>query len=289
MTEYDYSPEGYERYMSTQNRVSNWVLAQNDRMHKYTNPYTNRSVSTPPASSSSSHHSSSRHGYDDRSPHRSSSSHTSHKDRPPPRRSLTTPAAPPSRSIPSHSHSRSQSQSQAPRSAHPNSNPTYYQPQPLSYGSPTYTATTHAVAYKHPQTHPQSQSTYRTYQYDTAAREIVLPPPRKGETYVIIPPTGRRVEVIVRLFFSFSSPSPSPLLSFPLSLLSFPAPFPILECNPKLTRHVAQDTTSSRSRSSSRSPQKHQQPLLKRLLGFGQPAVSVKTERHRSRSRTRSY
>jgi hypothetical protein len=160
MTEYDYSPEGYERYLSTQNRVSNWVQEQNTRMAKYTNPYT-RSVSTPPTASV--HRSSTRPS--DRSHHRSSS----HSSRPEPRRSLTTPAEATSRS----GHS-----SYAQHGAY------YYQSTaPISYTSPA--------------TASQGSQSYRTYQYDGSSREIVLPPPRAGETYVIIPPKGRRVEVVV--------------------------------------------------------------------------------------------
>ncbi|KAI0779166.1 hypothetical protein BC629DRAFT_1594541 [Irpex lacteus] len=215
MTEYDYSPEGYERYLSTQNRVSNWVQEQNHRMQKYTNPYTTRSVSTPPIEHA--HRSSSR----DRSHHRS----FSHTSRPEPRRSLTTPAE------------------AVPRSIHPSQIQTavpttyYHQPTaPVSYASPTSTAT-----YKQPKS-------YRTYQYDGTTREIVLPTPRAGETYVIIPPKGRRVEVID----SYGGPR------------------------------------SSSSKSSSRSPTspKKDQPLFKRLFtgfGGGQPTSSAKLSRSAGR------
>lgn len=157
MTEYDYSPEGYERYLATQNRVSNWVQSQNDRMQKYTNPYTTRAISTPPVEHS--HRSSSR----DRSHHRS----FSHTHRPEPRRSLTTPVE------------------AVPRSMHSShTQPTYH--QPIHYVAPSTV-------------YPQPKA-YRTYQYDGSTREIVLPPPRAGESYVIIPPKGRRVEVIVSRF-----------------------------------------------------------------------------------------
>ncbi|KAI0084083.1 hypothetical protein BDY19DRAFT_974432 [Irpex rosettiformis] len=222
MTEYDYSPEGYERYLSTQNRVSNWVQEQNHRMQKYTNPYTNRSVSTPPIEHA--RHSSSR----DRSHHRS----FSHTSRPEPRRSLTTPVE------------------AAPRSMHMSSTHTavpavYYNQAtaPLTYVSPTSMG-----AYQQPKS-------YRTYQYDGSTREIVLPTPRAGETYVIIPPKGRRVEVVDSYGGSRSS--------------------------------------SKSSLRGPTSPPKNQ-PLFKRLftgLGGGQPTSSAKLSRSSStrRERTRSY
>lgn len=240
MTEYDYSPEGYERYLSTQNRVSNWVQEQNHRMQKYTNPYTTRSVSTPPIEHA--HRSSSR----DRSHHRS----FSHTSRPEPRRSLTTPAE------------------AVPRSIHPSQIQTavpttyYHQPTaPVSYASPTSTA-----AYKQPKS-------YRTYQYDGTTREIVLPTPRAGETYVIIPPKGRRVEVIVSSLFVIAGRKP--IDSFQQDSYGGPR--------------------SSSSKSSSRSPTspKKDQPLFKRLFtgfGGGQPTSSAKLSRSSPRrERTRSY
>ncbi|KDQ58843.1 hypothetical protein JAAARDRAFT_56901 [Jaapia argillacea MUCL 33604] len=38
MTEYDYSPAAYERFMQTQNRVSHWVDRQSSAAPKYSNP-----------------------------------------------------------------------------------------------------------------------------------------------------------------------------------------------------------------------------------------------------------
>lgn len=174
MTEYDYSPEGYSKYMETQNRVSNWVSEQNTRMTRYTNPYTQaRSISTPPtdyAPRSSSRH---RDG-DPRSHQRSSSS--SHAPRPEPKRSLTTPAEAIPRSL--HTHV-------------PTQPATYYQhPAPVSYVAPTSQM-------------PKGYNTsYREYRYEPNSGEIVIPRPRAGETYVIIPPAGRRLEVVVSMLLS---------------------------------------------------------------------------------------
>ncbi|KAI0692908.1 hypothetical protein BC835DRAFT_1103609 [Cytidiella melzeri] len=240
MTEYDYSPEGYERHLATQNRVSNWVQEQNTRMQMYTNPYTTRGISTPP--SATSRRSSSRS--DERSPHRS----LSHASRPEPRRSLTTPAEAVSRSL------------------------------NLPYGQPAVQATYYPQnpSYVSPPSAYQVPKNYRTYQYDGNTREIVLPPPRAGETYVIIPPSGRRIEVVVSIF---SSSTDNMLI--PSSQDEYRG-------------------SRSSSRGSSRSPisPKKDQPLLKRLFtGFGQPSqpsakLSRSSTSHRStprRERTRSY
>ncbi|EPQ51718.1 hypothetical protein GLOTRDRAFT_122953 [Gloeophyllum trabeum ATCC 11539] len=39
MTEYDYSPEAYQRAMATHNRVSNWVVSQTYSRPQYNNPF----------------------------------------------------------------------------------------------------------------------------------------------------------------------------------------------------------------------------------------------------------
>jgi len=61
MTEYDYSPAAYDRYMRTQNRVSNWVSDSNAHERQYSNPFV-PSVANGGASASSSHISPSHHG-----------------------------------------------------------------------------------------------------------------------------------------------------------------------------------------------------------------------------------
>ena len=167
MTEYDYSPEGYERYLETQSRVSNWVADQSARI-QHPKSYT-RSISTPP--SDYSQYPSHRHP--EHSRHRSSSS--SRDRRSEAHRSSTTAVEPTPRAI-------------YPPQVHVAAHPLYYsKPAPVTYVAPTTAV-------------PQNYNTsYRTYQYDGNSREIVIPRPRPGETYVIIPPSGRRVEVVVSL------------------------------------------------------------------------------------------
>ena len=39
MAEYNYSPGAYERYIATQNRVSNWISSQSSHSESYPNPF----------------------------------------------------------------------------------------------------------------------------------------------------------------------------------------------------------------------------------------------------------
>jgi len=155
MTEYDYSPEGYERYMATQSRVSNWVNSQAQCAHQYQSPFVPRNGYTPP----SQPYSPTRRSREQHSSRSSSSS-----GRPEHKRSVTAPG-----------HS----------TVHKSSRPTY------QHSSHSQTYIPH-----NPPLPRGMEATYKTYTYDGTTKEIVLPPPRPGEQYVIIPPKGRRVEVV---------------------------------------------------------------------------------------------
>lgn len=163
MTEYDYSPEGYARYLATQNRVSNWVTDQASRAQQYSTPFGARSVSTPPSDyyqrpssgrrRSSSRHSSSSYQAEPRPAYSRDAYRSSHSTHLPPQAGYTVAPPPPHAPAP-----------------------------PQGYGA-----------------------AYKTY--DPSSREVVLPAPRRGETYVIIPPKGRRIEIVVSLSLSsFVSP-----------------------------------------------------------------------------------
>ena len=60
MTEYDYSPAAHERYMRTQDRVSNWVSHSKAHESQYSNPFAasvvNGGAPNSPSHSPSSHH-----------------------------------------------------------------------------------------------------------------------------------------------------------------------------------------------------------------------------------------
>ncbi|KAL4246672.1 hypothetical protein ABKN59_008858 [Abortiporus biennis] len=172
MTEYDYSPDAYERYMENQNRVSNWVHNQANHAPRYGNPFIPRSESTPPADLG--RHPSSRHRDYERSDRESS--RYSSSSRPHPSRSMTI-ANPPQQ----YKHTRSPSRSHEPSRSHSH-HKSSSSSTPVMYVPPA----------------PQGyQTAYKTYTIDPRSqREIVLPAPRRGETYVIIPPKGQRVEVV---------------------------------------------------------------------------------------------
>ncbi|KAK7453466.1 hypothetical protein VKT23_011739 [Stygiomarasmius scandens] len=50
MTEYDYSPEAYQRYMDTQNRIARWVDNTNAHAHEFRHPFGLRSDIASPSS-----------------------------------------------------------------------------------------------------------------------------------------------------------------------------------------------------------------------------------------------
>ena len=189
MTEYDYSPEAYEKYIANQTRVSNWVTDQSGRYHQYQNPFTGRSTSVPPPQAS---HHSSRRG--DRS-HNSSSSTSPVRERPSrpePHRSFTAPIE-----------SGYRSSSQGSRSHHGSTSPTS-RTSPTSYVShSSFSSSNNHDPYK-------SKARYQQYHYDASSKEIVLPRPRNGETYVIYPPHGRELLVVVS-HISVVLPSPRSL------------------------------------------------------------------------------
>ncbi|KAI0353905.1 hypothetical protein OH77DRAFT_1426745 [Trametes cingulata] len=209
MTEYDYSPDAYERYQAKMAGVGDWVVEQRHHAPKYSNPFI-----PDQASSSSKPRTSSRH-----------EDHSRHHDRPQPSRSRTLPN-PPTGSGTHGQTSRAYAYAQQgpgdPHSRHRTAR------SPQRSGSvppdPRYGATTYAPAAPVPPVaHPVVQRTspvayappppgYRTRQVEYAykpGQPIVLPPPRPGETYVIIPPKGGRVDVVADPRASSSSHSRS--------------------------------------------------------------------------------
>lgn len=238
MTEYDYSPAAVERYMENQSRVSNWVHRQANHAAEYASPF----VPHPSSSNSSSSRDSPLddrsydrydRAYRDHDRDRSSTSRHSESSghRPSVRRSTT--------SVTPHTtyrdkHSPSHSQSQVPQlSQYPRTREIYAPPPPppVTPVTPVSPQQYHSSRAHHHHHHHQLQAydpdsyfppsssgqTYKTFTIDPAnTREIVLRPPRRGETYVIIPPAGQRIEVVVSLLS----------LTFPLypSLLPF-SPF----------------------------------------------------------------
>ncbi|KAI0918493.1 hypothetical protein AcW1_009627 [Taiwanofungus camphoratus] len=184
MTEYDYSPAAYEKYLATQSRVSNWVSDQASRVPHYSNPLA--------------------HG---RQPSRSHSqrsqppraqappSQVQLVSRPSNHRSHTSTSPPPAAPLIDPRHSTRVSPVQASSRPQPSRSRTL--PTNAHYTAPSQPAYPGRPPPGLPQAPPGYNTAYKAYTYDPTGRnEIVLPHPRPGETYVIIPPKGRRVEVV---------------------------------------------------------------------------------------------
>ncbi|KAH9939473.1 hypothetical protein B0H21DRAFT_825196 [Amylocystis lapponica] len=165
MTEYDYSPAAYERFLATQTRVSKWVSSQHSTTVDLQAYFPDLVRTSEPGAFARNSRT--------REPRRGKTlpSHLSRssvdKQRPQPSRSQTLPAK----------HHRSTST--PPRSRDP--------PPPMPVGVPMSNL---------PQPPPGYNAVYRTYQPGPRGGEIYLPPPRPGETYVIVPPKGRQIRIV---------------------------------------------------------------------------------------------
>ncbi|EED85679.1 predicted protein [Postia placenta Mad-698-R] len=218
MTEYDFSPEAYEKYLATQTRVSNWVSDQVSRGPRYADPRVPPSnppsvvpsTRSRPARSKTQPQLQPLHIPESRSPPRtsppksSSGSRRSHTSPPPP---LPQPQkaryVSPSRDIrprPAPARSRTLPMAHAQHPAHEASASRPHHaapppPQPIPYPPPiTFPP---APMLNLPPAPPGHSAVYRAYPYDGSGRQIVLPPPRPGQTYVIVPPHRGAVQVVV--------------------------------------------------------------------------------------------
>lgn len=232
MTEYDYSPAAYERYINTQSRVSNWVSSQSDHTQSYGNPFmpsaylstkplpaeqsSRRSAKSPPRSHSSTTSAPSSTTTTPTKPTRQPNvrSHTTKDVRPEPRhaptRSATTPAyqqamvhpVAPGQTLVLPTSSRDRHDKHDKHRSSPHRSSSNKSPSKSSHHSSRHDRSHH----------PRSSSTSRAYttDRDAAGRRIIhlepdsrnkvvhLPPPQLGEQYVIIPPPGGKVELVVR-------------------------------------------------------------------------------------------
>lgn len=192
MTEYDFSQDGYDRYMKTQERVQKWVYRQANYAREYDNPFVPRpsSAISPPSASVTRHLSqrdASRGQSVSPSRHTSSSNFTS--SRATVHRSATLPPT----------HSAIVQKTSQPSSRHSRSHSHAPPPPQTAYQQAYYQASS-PVGYAPPSRQSHGQTTYQTYTFDPNA-QIVLPPPKRGDTYIIVPPAGRKVEVVVRVLF----------------------------------------------------------------------------------------
>jgi len=230
MTEYDYSPAAYEKYINTQLRVSNWVSSQSDHTQSYGNPFvpstyistkplpaeqsSRRMAKSPPRSRSSTtsapSSSTTTPTKPTRQPHVRSSTtkDVRPEQRHTPTRSMTMPAyqqamvhhAIPGQTLvlPTSSRDRHDRQDKHHSSSRRSSN--------KSPSKSSHHSSRHDRSHHH-----RSSSTSRAYttDRDASGRRVIhlepdsrnkvvhLPPPQLGEQYVIIPPPGGKVELVV--------------------------------------------------------------------------------------------
>lgn len=226
MTEYDYSPEAYERFMATQNRIAKWV--DTTQQHQPRNPFTPSTPAPPTFHQPLPRHirSSSRHRDDNRSHH---SRDSRHRDRD---RDLSPSAsgsgrhgpprprtAPPREDIygqqyPQHSkHSNSQyslaSRAQTPRHTRSRSSSQHTsstaRPPPLR--SQTYMAPPPL-----PTRHPVRSNTSPIVAYPGRSPLVV----DTGTSYVVVPPKGKHIEVVSPQTSYYSGPKPFAVYHSPL-------------------------------------------------------------------------
>ncbi|KAG9224113.1 hypothetical protein CCMSSC00406_0006781 [Pleurotus cornucopiae] len=257
MTEYDYSPEAYERYMAKQHSIANWVSKTNS--YPPANPF----VPTTPAvqakslqrdmtrsSGHSSHHSRSKSAkYDDRrdrdrdvKPRDRDWDRQYYSDRPS-NSSPTAPYLPPSNSHsrPSHSRRSSNQTTRTPPSSrhHASASVSHLPPSNRDRPAASRSQTQIAIPPTGRQKLPTRSNTSPAVAYPAHGNQPYvhsgkqpLVVPIGGGQYVVVPPKGTRMEMMHQAKYPQYIPQPAPI----------PVPPPVMP-----------------------SPTK-QQPLLKRLF-----------------------
>ncbi|KAH9916942.1 uncharacterized protein BXZ73DRAFT_105635 [Epithele typhae] len=203
MTEYDYSPDAVERFQAKMAGIGRWATEQKYYSSSYANPFLPSEASSSSSSSSSQ----------PPRPRSSSRPEPHHRPREPPTRSRTLPpgasyghgqrsrtlnySPQPDSSAPSRGHHRSGSTPADPRRAHTLPTPVVYGHPPYGPGPSPMRATPAPNVYQ--ATNPAYQPPPGSRTMDVKfvpGHPIVLPPPRRGEQYVIIPPKGGRVDIV---------------------------------------------------------------------------------------------
>lgn len=224
MTEYDYSPAAYDKYLRTQARVSKWVAAQVENSTEYDNPFI-------PVVATESSRKLAKSSPKSRSSTASASSSTLQQTKPPPRRPVRSGTEPPrpsqrDRQVRSHTiHGSQPGQVQQDRTSvkhrHPKKGSDLDDPHQSSYS--------HRTRSSRRAGHTRSSSTGETYTVKrdpngntivhltskSAGEVINLPPPRANGGYVIVAPPHVKVEVMVCL----------PLVAYFLRIFKAHSPF----------------------------------------------------------------
>ncbi|KAG9316869.1 hypothetical protein JVU11DRAFT_2945 [Chiua virens] len=237
MTEYDYSPAAYERYMAQQSRVSNWVHDTCSQSHAYSNPF----ILSPT--------------------HRDRSFYDQSDDSPPPHHhshdqwsmNSSRPSRSRSRSYVDHAHydrtpqssrHRTQSHSRTSRDGYPSHGQSYI------YAQPHHASRTPAAP--RIQTSPPHNYQYPAQSGRSPTREVYVTQPPPGQIYHLSPnpPKDHRHTSHSR-HPSSSKPPPQPYLLVPGG-----GPKAEYKRGPPIHAPVPIK------------PHGQQQPLLKRLFGF---------------------
>ncbi|RPD60246.1 hypothetical protein L226DRAFT_526538 [Lentinus tigrinus ALCF2SS1-7] len=208
MTEYDYSPDAVERFQAKMAGVGKWANDQRYFAPKYSNPFIpeDQASSSRPAARTPAR----QETYPQPAPR--------HHDRPQPTRSRTLPAPVVAAASPPPGHtSRAYAYAAQPdpRAPHPSSSSRnrsgsqppaarYPYPTPVAPGAHQPVPRASPAAYPPPPPPPGTRQVVMEYKY-VPGQAIKLPPPRRGEQYIIVPPKGGRLEVVTNGHKSSSS------------------------------------------------------------------------------------
>lgn len=195
MTEYDYSPDAYKRYLATQQRIARWV--ENTNQHPQSNPFVlspsinPRPIADSPPTTSESRvtSTSSSSGY---SKTRARSSSDATYCRPEGSRSSKVPPTSGQRS------STEQSRSSSHHTPSSHSRPTYHSRRSSQSGTSRYTSSssrTHTTTASYQTINPSKDGP--TYVKRSNTQPILIPIDGGRGGYVIVPPKGTRMEVLV--------------------------------------------------------------------------------------------
>lgn len=233
MTEYDYSPEAYERYITKQQSIARWVERQSQEAPRYANPFlpsengeperphllnnddrrrsVTRSFSTPIDARHNSP-SPARHHHRSHSNANGGKVHTMHLYS---AQHSSTPTL--VQQDGSHSHgSRSHSHSRSSSRAHPRPPPS--RSQNYAANNPAFTASQTQLHRSGSHRSHGSSTAHHTLQYaSTPGQPVIMQ--RGKQTYVVVPSRGGHVEVRVRKITTLS-------FTLDLDLMTTLFPFP---------------------------------------------------------------
>lgn len=203
MTEYDYSPEAYERYMAKQHAITRWV--DETSHHAPANPFLPSEALGSPGPALV-------RGFDSDSDHGHSSSHYRHRDDRHRSHRRNSHHGSQDRSQNSRKHSRSSSSPPSPAYASPTSYPyaaspanQYPYPYSYRYGRPQYQQYAYPSASSTP--NPPSSSQPYTPRYDRSpfSQPTLVPINGGAGGYVLVPPKGVSYQIVV-CFVEFRHP-----------------------------------------------------------------------------------